>query len=283
MKKLVITLVLVLGVFVAADFGLAAVAEYQVSQKMRSEMRLRDNPSVRINGFPFLGQAVTGDFRDVELQARGVKVGPLNEIGIEANMRHARISPSDVLSGTADRLTVDELDGRIRLKASDIGRFIRVTDLTVRPAPDDALTDDEEGETGSGSGGDSGSSGGDGGDTQLDPGTTVDRTKDIVQLNGSVNIAGEDTEVQVIAVLSLLNGQLKIQPRELEIVTGSFGEIALPDVLEQSVLQQFTTTLDPGMLPFKVIPTAVRVEPGSLVVEGTAKNVTIGRHGLSNG
>lgn len=276
MKKLAISLVIVLGVLLAADFGLAAVAEYQVAQKMRSELRLDQNPEVRIKGFPFLAQAVVGDFRDVELEAPSVQMGQLNEVGVEATLSHARISPTDVLTGNADRVTADEVDGRVRLRASDLGRFIRVKNLTIAPAPEDAL---EEGDSDSG---DSGSSSGDG-----QPGngldTGVDRTKTAIQLDGSVNIAGENTKVRVIAVLSLLNGKLNIDPRDLEITTGSLGEIPLPELFENSVLQQFTTTLDPGTLPFEVVPTAVRVEPGSLIVEGTAKNVSIGRNGLSTG
>lgn len=267
MKKLVITLVIVLGVLIAADFGLAAVAEYQVSQKLRSEMKLDDNPSVRINGFPFLTQAVAGDFRDVELEARGVKAGRLNEVGIEANLHHARISPTDVLTGTADRVTADEVDGRVRLKASDIGRVIPITDLTLRPAPDDALSESSDSSDQSGG-------------SELD--TSADRTRTTIQLNGSTDIAGEDTEIEVIAILSLVDGRVRIDPRDLDIETGSYGRIEVPELFKRSVLRKFTTTLDPGMLPFKVVPTAVRAEPGSLVVEGTARNVSIGSNGLSS-
>ncbi|QUH05426.1 DUF2993 domain-containing protein [Saccharopolyspora erythraea] len=271
MKKLAITLVIVIGLLVAADFGAAAIAEYQVSKKMRQQLALNEDPSVRINGFPFLYQAAVGDFRDVQLAAQAVKVGQLSEVGIEADLHHARVSTPDVVAGKADRIQVDELVGRVKLKASDVGRFIGITDLTINPAPKDALTSED------------GSSDGSGDAEQSGPSSTVDRTRTTVQLDGSVNIAGEQTKVKVIAVLSLLNGQLKIEPRKLDIVTGSYGEIPLPEVFERSVLEQFNTSLDPGLLPFEVTPTAVGVERGALIVEGSAANVTIGPGGMTTG
>lgn len=269
-KKLAVTLVIVVGLLVAADFGAAAVAEYQVSKKMRSELKLAESPAVKFNGFPFLSQVAFGDYRDVEVAARAVRVGELSEVGVEANLRHARVATSELISGTADEIRVDQVVGRIKLKASDVGRFIGITDLNINPAPKDAL---EETESTEGSG--------DSGEGTSSPGSTVDSSRATVALDGSVNIAGEDTQVRVVAVLSLLNGQLKIEPRKLDLDTSSFGNITLPSMFEQSVLQQFTTTLDPGMLPFQVTPTAVRAERGALVVEGTAENVTMGANGFT--
>ncbi|RCW47038.1 DUF2993 family protein [Halopolyspora algeriensis] len=274
-KKLAITLVIMLGLLVAADFGAAAVAEYQVSQKMRTQLDLAKAPAVRINGFPFLTQAIAGDFRNVQIRAKGVQVGEFTEVGVQANLHHARVSTSEILAGTAEKLTVDKLVGRIRLKDSDIGRFIGVENLNINPASRKALTD-----TGrqSSKNPDRGASSG---ETGSSPGDPAGQRNTIIKLDGTVNIAGTDNHVQVIAVLSLVDGKLRIAPRKLELDNSAFGPIPLPDVFEESVLKRFTTTLDPGKLPFTVTPTAVRAERGALVVEGTTKNVTINAQGLS--
>lgn len=280
-KKLIITLVIVVGVLVAADFGAATVAEYQVAQKMRTELDLKRDPEVRINGFPFLTQAAAGDFRDVEIKARGVDVGEFTEVGVQAELHHAHVSTADVLAGSASSLQVDEVLGRVRLKAGDIGRFIGVDDLAITPAPASALKD-EQGSDGSG-----GSGSGDSGDSGSGQGSDVkaanDPTTAIIRLDGTVNIAGTDNTVTVLAVLSLVDGKLRISPRELKLDNSTIGPIDLPEMFEKSVLRRFTATLDPGKLPFRVTPTAVRVEKGALVVEGTASNVTIDAHGLSTG
>ncbi|MDR7302214.1 LmeA family phospholipid-binding protein [Haloactinomyces albus] len=278
-KKLAITLVVVFGLLIAADFGTAAVAEYQVSQKMRTRLDLDKSPAVRINGFPFLTQAIAGDFRNVRIRAKGVQVGEFSEVGVQANLHHAEVATSKVLAGTAERITVDKIVGRIRLKASDIGRFIGVNDLNITPAPKNAL--DEAGRDSSGgTSGDSGRGAGSGesGDSS---GDSDGRRKAVIKLDGTVNIAGTDNHVQVIAILSLVDEKLRIAPRKLELDNSAFGPIPLPDVFEKSVLKRFTTTLDPGKLPFTVTPTAVRAERGALIVEGTTRNVTIDATGLS--
>ncbi|MEV6234750.1 LmeA family phospholipid-binding protein [Saccharopolyspora shandongensis] len=267
MKKLAIALVIIVGLLVGADFGAAAIAEYQVSKRLAEQMQLRENPDVRINGFPFLTQAIAGNYRDVQVAANAVQVGQLNEVGIEADLHGARVSTADVISGTADHITVDQLVGRVKLKASDIARLIGIQDLTIEPAPKDALADDDGNISSA--------------DEQLAAGT--DDTKAVVQLDGTVNIAGSDNKVRVIAVLSLADDKMKIEPRKLDLNNSALGRIELPKLFEQSVLKQFSTTLDPGMLPFEIKPTAVRVERGALVIEGIAENVTINAGGVSTG
>ncbi len=273
-KKLAITLAVVVALLIGADFSAAAIAERQVSQKMRTQLNLAHAPAVRINGFPFLTQAIAGDFHDVSIKAKGVHVEKLTEVGVQAHLHHARVSTSDLLAGKADELQVDKVVGRLRLKASDIGRFIGIGDLNIAPAPANALRGSPGGSGESTNDGDSGSKSG------SDP---SDPTETTIKLDGTVNIASTDNHVQVIATLSLVDGKLRIEPRKLKLDNSAFGPIPLPDIFEQSVLDKFTTTLDPGQLPFTVTPTAVRAERGALIVEGNAKDVTISPKGMSTG
>lgn len=272
MKKLAITIVILLGLLVAADYGAASIAEYQVSQQVRKQLKLAEDPAVRVHGFPFLTQAAGGDYRNVEMAAKAVKVGQLSELGVEANLHHVRLPLNNVIAGKIDKIDVDELVGRVKLKASDVGRIIGITDLTINPAPKNALDESPAGGSGEESSGDRGTSGG-----------AVDSSRSTVALDGSIAIAGNNVRVKVIAVLSLLNGQLKIEPKKLDLADQSLTDIPMGDAFEESILQQFSTTLDPGMLPFQVTPTGVRVERGALVMEGEAKNVKIGQGGVTTG
>src|SRR5699024_783705 len=57
------TIVLILvGLLVAADFGLAAFAEHSVSQQARSQFGLDSDPNVTVHGFPFTTQAISGEY-----------------------------------------------------------------------------------------------------------------------------------------------------------------------------------------------------------------------------
>ncbi len=283
MKKLAITVVIALGLLVAADFGAAAAAEYQVSQQMRAQLNLPDDPQVRINGFPFLTQLAVGDFHDVEVSADSVPIGQLHEVGLQASLHDVRLSPTELTAGKPDKVEVDDLVGRVKLHSADVGRVIGIPDLRVAPAPKGALKDTGE------KPGDLGSSGSDATDNSGDSpsagqgpsGGTVDRTKAAISLSGTVNIAGSDTHVNVLAVLALLDGKMKIEPRKVDLSNSKVGTIALPQAFQSLVLNQFTTTIDPGILPFHVNPTSVGVEEGALTMEGTAKNTTITRNGIS--
>ncbi|NHD16374.1 MULTISPECIES: LmeA family phospholipid-binding protein [Actinopolyspora] len=251
-KKLVITLLVLIGLLVAADFGAAAVAENQVSKKMGDKLGLAKDPEVRINGFPFLTQAIRGDFRDVQLRAPGVDMGPVEDVGLQADLHHARVSTFAMLRGNSSRIDVDEVVGRVRLDDSSLGKVLPVNDLHISPAGDSA-------------------------------GPTADSTSTGVRMEGTVDIAGSTNKVAVTGRLVLNDeGGIRIEPRELDLDNSKVGSVDLASRFEQAILRRFTTTLDPGMLPFTVRPTALHVERGALVAEGTARDVTINGDGTVN-
>lgn len=247
-KKLAITLGIVIVLLVAADFGGAAIAASQVSKQVRSQLHLAEDPSVQIHGFPFLYQAVSGDYRDVEINANSVPLGELHDVGVGAHLRHARIPLSDVVAGNTDRLTVDDVAGSMKLKSADVGQLIGIDNLDIKPAPAEA--------SGQGS-------------------------QAPVTLDGSLNIAGKDLRVSVTAVLALQDSKLRIKPRDIKLADSSLSDIPLGKVFEKSILQQFSTTVDPGTLPFKIKPTGVHAEPGALVIDGTTSNITMGANGVT--
>lgn len=258
MKKLAISLVVLLGLLVAADFGAAAYAESQVSKELRGQLQTPEEPDVSIHGFPFLTQVVQGDYGDVEVTADGVQADQLEQLGVSGNLYHAKVDTQELINGTAQELNVDQVDGRVELKADDIGRLIDVPDLSITPVSDEQLAQ-ADGESSNGS--------------PAEGGTGEDETG--VQLDGTMNIAGQENEVRVLAAMSLVDGQVRIEPRDLGLKNTAVGDLDLPDVFKNVMREQFATTLDPGDLPFEVTPTALNAKPGALVVAGTAENVTV--------
>ena len=72
MKRLVVAVLVIVGVLVAVDFAAAALAESAVSREMRQELGLADDPSVNINGFPFLTQAASGHYSSIDVDAQHI-------------------------------------------------------------------------------------------------------------------------------------------------------------------------------------------------------------------
>lgn len=247
MKKAAIVLVVLVGLLVVADFGAAAAAEYQVSKRLRGHLNLPDDPAVRINGFPFLYQAFTGDYRDVDVAADRVAVARLRNLGVEATLHHVRVPFSELVSGSAKQVRIDEVVGRVRVQAAEVEALIGVQDLQIEEVGDRDKTA---------------------------AGQPV--PADAVKLIGSTDVLGQQTRVNVIASLKLVDGFVQIQPHTVQVN----GQTLLP-AIEKAVMNMFTVRLDPGRLPFTVTPTAVRADNGALVVEGNARDVVINTGGTT--
>jgi DUF2993 family protein len=271
-KVTIIVLIVLAGVLVAADFGLAAAAESQVSKKMRSQLNLAADPSVNIHGFPFITQALSGDYKDITVNATGVPAkNTLRDLEVDADLHDVRVKLSDLLSGNVSQVRVDEVDGQVKVKASDIGRLLNIPDLTINPVSldtvegvgaQDALQQREK---------------------LQNPGVANPLTSEAgVELSGSIPIAGEKTTVNAFGVISLANGGIQITPKKLQlsngIVTGT-----LPDSVLQTFAHLFSATLSSKNLPlpFAVQATGVQVESGALVVQGKASNILLSSGNLN--
>lgn len=249
-RKAIVAALVLLGLAVAADYGTAAAAEYQVSQQLGSHLGLADDPAVRINGFPFLTQALSGDYRDVDVTADRVAVARMRNIGVEATLHHVRVPLSDLLSGSVQRVPVDEVVGRVRIQITELGQLIDVADLRI-----EAIGEDES-----------------------DVAVGAD-SAGLVQMTATTDVAGQRSEVTVIASLDLSGGQIQISAHEVEVA--GIGTDQLPASVRSDLLGGFTAQLDPGALPFQVTPTAIRVENDTLVVEGTVQDVELTAGSLS--
>ncbi|MCZ9342014.1 DUF2993 domain-containing protein [Streptomyces sp. TRM76130] len=67
LRILLIVVVVLGGLFVAADRLAVSFAEDEVAEKLKAQEDLTATPAVSINGFPFLTQVVGGELDDVEV------------------------------------------------------------------------------------------------------------------------------------------------------------------------------------------------------------------------
>ncbi len=278
MRKLVIAVLVLVGLGVAADYGAAAAAEYQLAKQIREELGLAADPSVRINGFPFLTQALLGHYSDIDMRAAGLSVGPLHDVALEATMRDVDAPLSEVSSGDLSSVRADEVDGRVRIKDKDLGRAIGIEDLRLQPASDEEIekllpagtlpsTDSETDSSGTDSSGT---------DSHQDD-------REAVRMVASTDLAGERTEIIGIGLLELIGGQLRITTMDVRLARDDIGEVNLPRQIRRMMIQALSTDVNPGGLPFTVNPTSVWVEPGSLVMEGTVRDISMSQAGIGVG
>ncbi|MCA1671739.1 MAG: LmeA family phospholipid-binding protein [Actinobacteria bacterium] len=283
MRKLLIAVLVLVGLCVAADYGAAAAAEYQLAKQVRGELGLATDPSVRINGFPFLTQALLGRYSDIDMRAAGLSVGPLHDVAVEATLHDVDAPLSEVRSGDLRSVRAGEVDGRVRIKDKDLGRAIGIEDLRIEPASDEEIeqllptgtvpsttSGAHRDDSGSGQGSDShhGSPRGD---------------RDAVRLVATTDLAGERTEIIGIGLLEVTGSLLRITTVDVRLARDDVGEVSLPRQIRQMLIQALSTDVEPGGLPFTVKPTRVWVETGSLIVEGTVRDVSMSQAGTSVG
>ncbi len=251
MRKLIIGLVSLAALALVVDFGAAAYSEYRVSRAIRDGGDLSSDPQVIVHGFPFLTQAADGKYQNVEIRAQDVPNDYVGSTTIEANLRGVAVPLSDLVEGSVNAVPVDELDGRVRIEATDLGRFLDIVDLQVSAPPADK----------------SDGTGGSGGSGMTTNGGVV--------LTGTVPVGPIRTEVSVQADLILDGDRVDIVASDFYFGPEGNADFTIPDFAKPTVLGLFTKTIDKQTLPFGVLPTDVYAEGSQIVIEGNAENVVI--------
>ncbi|MGH3759780.1 LmeA family phospholipid-binding protein [Actinophytocola sp.] len=279
-RKLVITSVVIIGLLVAVDFGAAAVFEYQVSKRAREQFNLTDDPAVKVHGFSFLAQAFSGEYDHVSIDAKGVPVqDTLRDLEVHVDLQGVLAPLGDLLSGSLKEVEVREVEGQVRVKASDVSRAIlenknplvsSITNLTIDPISEaDVQSDPDE--------------------RSEEQQAAADRAQELeddddtragAKICASGDIGGEQTDFCAYGLITLIEAaKAKFTPSRLEVRNSVLGSGELPEQFEADILTMLTVTLDPGELPFTVTPTAVNVEQGVLSVKGKAFDVVLGGSG----
>lgn len=258
MKRIVIGLLVAIVLLVALDFAAASAAEYQVSHKLRAQLALPDEPAVKINGFPFLTQALAGDYGKVDVSADRLTVGRMHDVGVRAELYHVRMPLREVFTG-APAITVDDAKGSILITHDDLVKQLPgVSKLEIQPvdygALDGALANSEDAAPGSSL-----------------TGLTPDQA---VRLIATMSVLGQRVDVSVIAALQLAGDQIQISPRDIRIGSGDQAT-RLPQVVESGLRNLFTVRVDPGTLPFQVAPTTLQAVDNGLLVSGVAHDLVL--------
>jgi hypothetical protein len=259
---------------VAADFGAAAIFEHEVSKRARAEFGLEDDPSVRVHGFSFLLQAISGEYDNVEVEAEGVPVkDTLHDVKVKASLLGAQAPLGDLISGNLKGVRVREVVGEVTVRASDVSRALAanenevvktITQVSIEPISEKAATAaDADGANG---------------DTDPTGASDPEDTQAGARVCGTLDIGGQTTDLCALGLITLVEQKISFVPKRLEI-RNSLTSGELPSAIQNSVLRALTFAQDPGQLPFKVTPTAVIVTRGELTVRGKAQDVLFGGSG----
>ncbi|MDD7941514.1 DUF2993 domain-containing protein [Actinomycetospora lutea] len=264
MRGCLISLLVIVAVVVGVDFGARWVAEDRVGAALQDALSLPAPPDVDVRGFPFLTQALSGRYDDVGLSAPGIQYGELRDVTLTADLSGVSLPTASLINGQVREIPAEQVVASARVNPTDLARLLDVGDLTIEPltAADleqlraDAAADD------------SGASGSSSALADVDPANAV-------RLTSTRTIGGQPVQVQVVATFRLSGGRITLQARDIraEGGAGAAGQVAAAALRRQ--LSGFSTSVDPGRLPFEITATELRAENGELVVSGTAQDVDL--------
>jgi hypothetical protein len=118
MKGLLVTLVVLLGLAVVADRVAVGFAEDEVAQQLAAKGGLAGTPAVDIGGFPFLTQAIAGDYEDVRMSLTADDLGQPAGTRALVRLHGVHVPLSSVLSGSVEEVPIDRIAGTATLSYS---------------------------------------------------------------------------------------------------------------------------------------------------------------------
>lgn len=124
MRKLVISLAVLIVLLVAADRVAAAVAASKVSDRVAASYQLPAKPAVTIQGFPFLTQVLAGDYRQIDVSVPRVAVGSIQLTQLHAQLSGVHAPLGALLRGGMSTVTADRASGSAVIPYGDLGGFL---------------------------------------------------------------------------------------------------------------------------------------------------------------
>ena len=118
LRWLLVVLVVLAGLLVAADRVALNVAQNELADKIAQQQDLSQKPVVRIDGFPFLTQAISRNFPHATVDIKG-----LNAQGVPISDLHADLRGVHVSSGY-NSAVVDTLTATASLSYPDLSKAV---------------------------------------------------------------------------------------------------------------------------------------------------------------
>ncbi|MDQ1697791.1 MAG: hypothetical protein QOJ03_3144 [Frankiaceae bacterium] len=135
MRRLLITLVVLIGLLVVADRVAVTAAQRDVARRIQVDQHLQSQPDVKIGGFPFLTQLIGGTYDDVTVSVGDLTSGQLDISSLRVQLRGVHVSFGDVISQHISRVPVDRAAARVVLSYADLNDWLGASKgLRVEPA-----------------------------------------------------------------------------------------------------------------------------------------------------
>jgi hypothetical protein len=133
LRRLVLTLVVLVGLLALADRAGAFAAQRVVAERIQQDESLAVRPTVSITGFPFLTQLVEGHYNRVDVSVSHLRRGLLTISRVVAHLSDVDVPFSAVVHQHVKRITVSRATAEVDLDFSDINAMLGSKHLRMSP------------------------------------------------------------------------------------------------------------------------------------------------------
>lgn len=124
MRRLILSVVLIVGVVALADRVAAFAAERTVALRIQQDQSLAVRPTVTVAGFPFLTQLFRGRYDRVDVSVHDLRRGGLHIDKVVAHLRDVDVPFSSVLHQNVKRIVVTSATGEVDLDYTDVDQLL---------------------------------------------------------------------------------------------------------------------------------------------------------------
>jgi hypothetical protein len=129
MRRLIVSLLVLVGILAILDRVSVSFAESAVAKRIQTSQQLSSKPGVSIGGFPFLTQAIGGRYDDVTVT--GLVRGQLRIARLVVDLHGVHLPLRVVVGGHLSGIPVDTGAGTLFVTYADLNSSLRSQNLAV--------------------------------------------------------------------------------------------------------------------------------------------------------
>jgi hypothetical protein len=113
-------MLVVAGLLVAGDLFAKNFASERMAEQVRANLALKEEPDVRLGGFPFATQVAAGELESVGLSLNDLSRRGVTLTSLDVTLDRVRFSLEDLLDQNSRRLRVGSTSGAAELDEGDL-------------------------------------------------------------------------------------------------------------------------------------------------------------------
>lgn len=131
MRKLVVTLVVLVVILLGLDRLAAYIASSVAAAALQTQYNLTSRPDVSAHGWPFLTQVIGGKYDDVEMRSNDLHTTGLPRVSADIHARGVHAGLGALIHRSITGVPVDRVDGTVTVPYAAIVAASRLPGLTL--------------------------------------------------------------------------------------------------------------------------------------------------------